>query len=51
MLKVSNALIREAKAVIRFYLFLRYDYWLKEANELSAKEVVVCGVGVLRGFS
>ena len=39
MLKVPNKLIQETKAIIRFYLFLRYDCRLKEADELSAKEL------------
>ena len=39
MLKVHNKLIRETKTIIRFYLFLRYDCGLREADKLSAKEL------------
>ena len=39
MLEVPNKLIQEAKVIIRFYLFLRYDCGLREADELSAKEL------------
>jgi len=37
MLKVPNKLIQDTKARIRFYLFLRYNCGLKEADKLSAK--------------
>ena len=39
MLKVPNRLIQDTKAIIRFYLFLRYDCGLKEADKFSAKEL------------
>lgn len=39
MLKVPNNLIQETKAIIRFYLFLRYDCGLREVDNLSAKEL------------
>jgi hypothetical protein len=39
MLKVPNKLIQDTKAIIRFYLFLRYDCGLRESDNLSAKEL------------
>ena len=39
MLKAPNKLIQNTKAIIRFYLFLRYDCGLKEADKFSAKEL------------
>ncbi|MDD5155097.1 MAG: hypothetical protein PHF11_01250 [Candidatus Omnitrophica bacterium] len=32
-------LIEETKAMIRFYLFLRHDCGLKEADKLNAREL------------
>ena len=39
MLRVPNKLIQDTKAIMRFYLFLRYDCGLKEADKFSAKEL------------
>ncbi len=38
MTKVPKRLIEETK-IIRLYLFLRYECGLKEADELSAREL------------
>ena len=46
MIKVPKGLIEETKAMIRFYLFLRHECGLKEADKLSAKELR----GLLRGL-
>jgi len=39
MRKVSEKLVKETKAMIRLYLFLRHDCGLKEADEMSAREL------------
>jgi len=39
MIKVPEKLIRETKAMIRLYLFLRYECGLREADKLSAREM------------
>jgi len=38
MVKVSEKLIEETKAIIRLYLFLRHDCGLKYADKLSVKD-------------
>ncbi len=39
MVKVPKRLVEETKAIIRFYLFLRYDCGVKEVDRLSAREL------------
>ena len=39
MVKVPEKLIEETKAIIRLYLFLRYECGLKEVDSLRAKEL------------
>jgi len=39
MIRVPKGLIEETKAIIRLYLFLRYDCRLRYADKLSAKEL------------
>jgi len=39
MIKVPKGLIEETKAIMRLYLFLRYDCGLKYADKLSAREL------------
>lgn len=39
MIKVSEKLIRETKAIIRLYLFLRHECGLREADKLSDREM------------
>jgi len=39
MIEVSGKLVEETKAIIRFYLFLRQECGLKEADRLSAREL------------
>lgn len=39
MLKVPEKLIKETKAMIRLYLFLRHECGLKEADRMSAGEL------------
>ena len=35
----TKALIEEARALVRLYLFLRYDCGLKETDRLSARNL------------
>ncbi|MCX5702945.1 MAG: hypothetical protein NT066_00375 [Candidatus Omnitrophica bacterium] len=37
MVKMPRGLLEETKAIMRFYLFLRYECGLRFADELSAK--------------
>jgi hypothetical protein len=39
MIKVPKGLIEETKAIIRLYLFLRYECGLKEADGLGMGEL------------
>ena len=39
MVKVSEKLIEETKAMIRLYFFLWYDCGLREVDKLSAKDL------------
>jgi hypothetical protein len=39
MVKVPKGLIEETKAMVRLYLFLRYDCGLREADRLSEREL------------
>lgn len=39
MIEVPKDLIEETKAIIRLYLFLRYECGLKYADRLSASEL------------
>jgi len=39
MVKVPGKLIKETKAMIGLYLFLRHDCGLREADRLSAREL------------
>lgn len=39
MVKVPEKLIKETKAMIRLYLFLRHECGLEEADEMSAREL------------
>ncbi len=39
MKRVPKGLIEETKAIIRLYLFLRYDCGLREADKLNAREL------------
>ncbi len=39
MIKVPEGLIEETKVIIRLYLFLRHDCWLRYADRLRAKEL------------
>jgi len=50
MIKVPKGLIEETKAIIRLYLFLRYDCGLKYADRLSAGELKSLLVIIKRGI-
>lgn len=39
MIKVPKKLIEETEAIVRLYLFLRYECGLKFADKLSAKDL------------
>jgi len=39
MIKVPERLIKETKAMIRLYLFLRHECGLRYADRLSAREL------------
>ncbi len=39
MRKVPTKLIKETKAIIRLYLFLRHECGLRETDRLSTKEL------------
>lgn len=39
MVKVPEKLIKETKAMIRFYLFLRYECGLREADRLKVRKL------------
>ncbi len=38
-MKIPKKLIKETKAIIRLYLFLRYECGLKGADRLKAREL------------
>jgi len=39
MRKVPEKLVKDTMAMVRFYLFLRHDCGLREADKLSAREL------------
>jgi hypothetical protein len=39
MVRVPEKLVKETKAIIRLYLFLRHECGLREAGRLSAREL------------
>jgi len=39
MVRVPEKLIKETKAIIRLYLFLKHECGLREADRLRAKEL------------
>lgn len=45
---VPEGLIEETQALVRFYLFLRYEVGLKEADRLTASQLKTL-LGALRG--
>lgn len=39
MVRMPKGLIEETKAIIRLYLFLRYDCGLREMDKLSTRKI------------